>query len=314
MNSLVTKLSIGVIVTLLILFPVWPNSSFAQGQIEEKFKGSFGVRPGKVEVQLWPGEQKIVAFQILNQLGGAKSFQIETEDISGSSDPEKTVELLGDDTGPYSLKDYIQIGLKKVVLEENEVKSIPVMISIPSDAEPGGRYGAVLVSTVNDSSENSQSSALISRIGTLFFVKVLGAVSEAGTLKGFTLKNNLIQFQDEPINFRLLYENSGSVHLNPYGEIRIKNIIGQEVGYLWVEPWYALPDSLRLREVSWSLPFLFGRYTAIASINRGYGNIVDTAFVSFWILPWKALLVVFVLVTVVIAGLRYLIHKLRRSV
>lgn len=77
------------------------------------------------------------------------------------------------------------------------------------------------------------------------------------------------------------------MYVNPYGVIRIKNIVGQEVGEVQVEPWFAMPQSLRMREVVWDRPYLFGYYTAVASINRGYGDIVDTEVLSFWVIPWK---------------------------
>lgn len=295
----------------VVLGVLFPAHIFAQSNQGDVYK-SFAVSPGKVEIELNPGEEKTVNLEIFNNLGEKKTFQIEVEDVAGSEDPEKTVVLLGDDKGPYSLKDYIVTNSQTVSLENGERKNFPVTVKIPADAEPGGLYGSVLVGTVSNSDQNGGSS-IVSRLGSLFFVKVSGPVNEKGSLKEFSKKNNSVMFRSEPIEFRILYENSGSVHLNPYGEIRIKNIIGEEVGSLWIDPWYALPDSVRSREVKWETPFLFGRYTAIVSINRGYDDIIDTAHITFWVLPWKVLLIVFVLITIAIAALRFVWHKVRRS-
>ena len=70
-----------------------------------------------------------------------------------------------------------------------------------------------------------------------------------------------------------------------------------------------MPKSLRLREVSWDRQLLVGRYVATASINRGYDNIIDTQSVVFWVLPWKLLLSIFVVLLVVFATVRFLFTR-----
>ena len=62
---------------------------------------------------------------------------------------------------------------------------------------------------------------------------------------------------------------------------------GDEVGFIELDPWFALPKSLRTREVSWNRDLLIGRYKATAFINRGYDDIVDEVSVTFWVMPWK---------------------------
>jgi hypothetical protein len=69
---------------------------------------------------------------------------------------------------------------------------------------------------------------------------------------------------------------------------------GNEVGFIELDPWFAMPESLRLREVSWNRDFLLGRYTAVAKINRGYDNIVDEKSFTFWVVPYDLLAAVFV--------------------
>ena len=100
-------------------------------------------------------------------------------------------------------------------------------------------------------------------------------------------------FTQGPINFQLLFENKGDLHLTPYGEINVTNMFNENVGFIELDPWFALPKSLRSREVLWERELLIGRYTATAQINRGYDDIVDTQTVTFWVLPWKAVLGVF---------------------
>ena len=62
-----------------------------------------------------------------------------------------------------------------------------------------------------------------------------------------------------------------------------------------VDAYFVLPNSTRYREVLWSSnAFLFGRYTANFSFYKGYGNEYQDAKISFWVLPWKIVVPVFI--------------------
>jgi len=271
----------------------------------------FVVGPGKQELTLNPGESKTIDLTVTNRMGEDKTFSIGVEDFTGSQNVDQTVVLLGDDRGPYSLKDYISVPEKEFTLKHGERATIPVTISIPADAEPGGLYGSVVVSTVSrpSSGEGSGAAAVVSRIGTLFFVTVPGAVAREGDLQSFKIAGGKHVFSSGPIQFQLLFQNTGAIHLDPYGEIDIKNILGEEVGQMIVDPWFALPDSLRLREVSWDRGTLFGVYTATAKINRGYDDIIDEKSVTFVVVPWKYLLAAFGAAFLLILLVRFIASK-----
>lgn len=255
--------------------------------------GDFVVGPGKTELSLKPGDSAVMQLVVSNRTGEQKKFNFEIEDVTGSHDPNQSVILLGDDRGPYTLKDYIRLPQTSITLEHSQRARVPVTITIPPDAEPGGRYGSVLINTIavkavpEELAGTAPQSAIISRIGTLFFVTIEGAAEKEGSLQDFVALPDKKWFSAGPINFGIYFENTGAVHLNPYGELRIKNFMGEEVGFIELEPWFVFPDSLRLREISWNREFLFGKYTAELHVNRGYDDIVDTLEYDFWVLPWK---------------------------
>jgi hypothetical protein len=255
--------------------------------------GDFVVGPGKIDVTLNPGESKIVEMLVTNRTGERRVFNLTTEDMTGSNDLTKPVVLLGGARGPYSLKDYLIVPDRSFELGQNERARIPVTISIPPDAEPGGLYGSMLVDTVAieaDSGVTNQTvpqSAIVARIGTLFFVTVSGEIVREARMSEFGTLGKKKFYGNGPIPFGILHENTGSMHIVPYGEVRITNMLGEEVGFVELEPWFVLPQSERLREITWNRDLLFGRYTATAQINRGYDDVIDTLSVSFWVLPWK---------------------------
>lgn len=261
--------------------------------------GDFVVGPGKTEFTIKPGESKTVEILVTNRTGQLRQFNFEVEDAAGSTDLRAPVVLLGADRGPYTLKDYVHLPKMSIDLEHNQRARIPVVVSVPADAEPGGRYGSVLVTTVTkdasagDVNGAAPSSAIISRIGTLFFLTIPGDINIDGEFKSIKTIPNKRFFTDGPISFQLLFENKGDLHLNPYGEVRITNLFDEEVGFVKLDPWFALPKSLRSREIEWDRELLIGKYTAVAHINRGYDDIIDVQSVTFWVLPWKLIAMVF---------------------
>ena len=277
--------------------------------------GDFVVDPGKVDLTIKPGESHVVEMTVANRTGETREFKLSVEDITGSNNTDEPVVLLGDDRGPYSLKDYISFPHKSFTLKQGERARIPVTISVPDNADPGGLYGSVLVQTVTVEDRNTTGpnaaprSAIVARVGTLFFVTVPGDVTRDGILKNFSTIPDKNYFQNGPINFGILFENKGPIHLIPYGEIRITNMLNEEVGFVQLEPWFTLPNSLRLREVSWNRGLLFGRYTATVKINRGYDDIVDTATITFWVMPWQWILGGFAVLFIVFFLIRSFFKK-----
>lgn len=293
----------------------WFRSEQLQGVVDQ---GDFVVGPGRAELEVKPGESVTYEISVANRISDGRVFDLTVEDMSGSTDDSQTVVLLGDERGPYTIKDYITFPEDSFTLALGERAKIPVTISIPPDAEPGGYYGGVLVSTVRtdgvNENDNSPRSPIIARIGTLFFVTVPGEVERSGETKALRQINQKLWYEKGPINLAITFNNTGSVHLNPYGEIRVTNLFGEEVSFMEIEPWFVLPKSLRSREISWDRGFLFGRYTATAYVNRGYDDIVDEVSTTFWVLPWKIVGGIFLIIFFVFFSFRtfFKVFELKR--
>jgi|AntRauTorcE11897_2_1112592.scaffolds.fasta_scaffold08468_3 hypothetical protein len=270
--------------------------------------GDFVVGPGRTEIEINPGETVVQEISVTNRITEDREFILEVEDVSGTSDASSAVNLTTGERGPYSIRDYISFPEDSLVLELGERARIPVTITVPPDAEPGGYYGSVLVSTVRvpdgDESNETARSPIIARVGSLFFLTVRGETIREGEVTDVSTIDDKLWYESGPIDIGILYENTGSVHLNPYGEISINNMFGEQVGFVELEPWFVLPKSLRLREITWDREFLLGRYTATVLVNRGYDDIVDEKVVTFWVLPWKIVGGIFLILFIVIFTIR----------
>jgi len=147
------------------------------------------VGPGKVELLVSPGQTFIENITVTNRFSDAKTFNLDLEDLKGSRDPNTILEFLGPLKGPYSLKDYLHPDTSEFTLQHGERITIPVTITIPSDAVPGGLYGSVIVTAKDDTNSpdynNGATNANIkvdSRIAVLFFIRIKGDVKESGNV------------------------------------------------------------------------------------------------------------------------------------
>ncbi len=295
------------------------NSALAYS-IEDKTDipvfGDFVVGPTKNEFFLNPGQTGAQETYVINRMGRAMSFKIDIEDFSGSYDPQETVKYYGGERGPYSLKDYLKPEVSEFILSHGQKIFFKVEVSVPEDAEPGGRYGAIIVSTnpvgVETEAEEGKAATGVlikSRIASLFFVRVRGDVQEQGALKDFKLVSPAAFYDRGPIKFTLSFQNDGSVHLTPYGVVEVTNMLGKNAGSAEVDPFFAMPVSLRTREISWDKGWLLGRYTATLNLNRGYDDIVDQKSVSFWVIPWKILFSGFAAIVLAVIFFRWIFSK-----
>lgn len=313
MKSIHKKLVIFLLCLISSLSLVPELFAYEIKEVPVEIEENFVLQPSKVEVKLKPGETTEKEITITNRTSGEKIFNVKVEDFSGSDDPSKTVIILGDERGPYSLKDYLKPEVDEFVLKPKEQIRFKVKVELPSDATPGGLFGTVLISSGNQvNTENGESSGttIVSELASLFFVRVEGDVVEEGTLEDFRISGTQGFWREKaPEDFEILFRNKGNVYLNPYGYIEIKNLFGMKVAELEVQPYFSLPDSLRARKIFWQGGNMFGKYTATVYLNRGYENIVDEKSTTFWVIPLKTIGIIFVIVFGILCIGRWFLSK-----
>jgi hypothetical protein len=259
-------------------FFVWGVPFLASAQ-----SGSFTVRPAKVELVGNPGETVETYITVENHLGSSATFSVSFEDIAGSENPDDAVTLLGTKRGPYPLRDLLR-GPKSVSIPVGGEKRIPISVNIPSDASPGGLYGSVIFTPVRQKTDGNVLPD--SRLGVLLFLRVAGTLEESGGVKDFSFEGGRFVFgKPEPrASATLLFENSGTVHLNPYGEIRIKPLWREERN-IPIDPWYVLPKSTRSRNLEVGEFLSYGYQAITLTLHAGYDEHTDTRVLHVFIFP-----------------------------
>lgn len=261
--------------------------------------GTFSVSPAHRSITIKPGETKNFNIRITNNIGKTANFLLGAEDISPDSSGE--VELLGNLSGPFSLKDFIKAPVGHIVLDNGKSEEVTITISIPNNIYLPGLYAALTISRDSDSGTNvtSGGAQLTSRIAVPIIVLTDESAQVFGRLVSFGPANGAKFFNRAPVTFNLSYENTGDVYAAATGIIRLKNIFGIVVSEIPVKPIIILPHSTRSVTINLGSKYSVGLYKANLTISEGRGENIEIRDARFVIFPWKIFLII---ITLIITG------------
>lgn len=272
---------------------------------DEETTGKLRVSPGKVEMEIEPGDSATRDITVTNQTGQTVTIMFHTENFQGSSDPSEAFVFSGEeDEDARGARDWLKSELDSIVLKKNESVTFEVTVDVPGSADPGGHYAA-LFATITDGFEEEEEPDTDEQPVSLFLIKVPGNIYEEGDIEDL----RVAAFSGRgPIDIAIIFANQGDTHLQPEGRVRIFNIFGQQVAEIPIERWVVMPDSLREKVVQWKDPSLFGRFTAEVELDYGPDDRRIIASKSFWMISWPVL----VAIVIVLAALIFLISRLIR--
>jgi hypothetical protein len=242
--------------------------------------------------------------------------------VAAGDDGTPKLILKDEHNNPYSLKDWIS-PVPQLQLVSKEIKSLTITINVPANAAPGGHYGVIRF-TGTPASLQSTGVSLSASLGALILFTVNGKTTENLSIQEFSVNHNEkteTVSESGPLNFVERFKNSGNVHEQPVGQVTITDMFGKKVGAVNVNlpPRNILPQSTR----KFSQPLdntvlgnkkLFGRYHAKLSVTYGASKKVLTASLVFWVIPYR---LIGTLIVLLIAGffvLRFLIRNYNRRV
>jgi len=214
---------------------------------------------------------------------------------SGEDGTPKLLLEESDGESPYSLKNWIQ-PLPEFTLQPREVNELPLKISVPSNAAPGGYY-AVVRFTAAPPGLDGTGVSLSASLGTLVLLRVNGDAKEQMSVSEFSAskngKTNWL-FESPPIDFIARLKNEGSTHEQPTGQVVVSDMFGNKIAGVNVNLTRnnVLPGSVRKFESTLDKSvignrFLFGRYTADMQVSYGSKGQTMSASTSFWVIPYR---------------------------
>ena len=263
---------------------------FAQGT-------GISVSPLTFELTANPGDILTNTIKIYNPTNNIISIKMETEDFKPVGETGQVI-VEPETEITYSLKRWIKTIPIEFTLEPKEQKFVDFEISVPENAEPGGKYGSILASTTGMVGEGVTGTAVAQKVGALLLLTVSGPVQENLTIKDFIAPSFL---EYGPVPFIIRFENTGTVHVRPRGFVTITNWSGKKVADVEFPQLNVIPEAIRKVETTWQNKWLFGRYTAMLVGSYGTSNLpFNPPVLIFWAFPWKIALGIFLALLLII--------------
>ena len=258
-------------------------------------KMSMTVTPAFFRISLDPGESWSSYIEVTNEGTYDTNAKIVTMDFDVREENggvKYAPDLEGGRYASYSPAQWISVDTdNSEPLSPRESAKIPFTIAVPQDAEPGGYYVGLLVGDhLVDNNEKAQL-RVANLITSLIFVNVTGDIIERGRIREFFSEKSL--YNTPEARFFLGFENKGTVHLIPRGDITVYNMWGEERGTLALGSdkigGVVLPESIEKFEYNWKGKIgykEYGRYKVVATIYYGTDSIKREVEVRhFWVLP-----------------------------
>lgn len=292
------------------------SSSSAQG---------LQISPAKVELNTAPGNSYSIKLMITNVTDSELVYSSAVSDFKASGEtgiPKISIDKTMPATA--SVRSWVDT-ISKFSLGSHQSKDVYAEINVPTNAEPGGHYGILSFSgTAPDVSGTGV--GLSASTGVLLLIRVDGAVTESAKIASFysgKLDKPLFFFESSPIPFIVRVQNNGNTHIKPMGNIEIKDMFGNSVATVPVNKTATnvLPDSIRrfggsdadkLQMTSKGL--LFGQYTAQLTLGYGTTGQAITGTLSFWVIPYKVILTVLLVLLTSIFVFRRLIKTYNKRI
>lgn len=229
--------------------------------------------------------------------------------------------------GTDGLPSWITI-TEKITVKKGERVTIPYNITVPPDADAGGHFAAIFLSTVPPSADSGQVS-VGAKVGMLILLKVTGEIKEEGGLSSFTIKEDKKVLNSIPVDFVYRFSNAGNDRVKPEGDIVIRNTLGMETARVNANQnqGNVLPGSVRRFDVRYgegeapavSAPFFdhvkyqmnnlaVGMYTADLELSFGTES-KASASITYFMFPWQLLSVVLGFLVIVVLLLVVLVKK-----
>ena len=300
------------------------------GIVSVSFATAFAltISPARLEIGGDPGKVVTSDFTITNEQDTEQTFFTSVENFAAQGETG-TPSFSPSKEG---LASWVQV-IDKVTLKKGEKIKVPFTITIPKDADVGGHFAAIFLSTTPPTQKSGQVS-VGAKMGMLILLRVTGDIKEGGGLLSFGLKNGGHFATALPIDFEYRFNNSGNDRVNPKGTITIHNTIGFKTQELNANPTDGniLPASTRRFNAKWGdgelLPetasffdnvsyqwhnFALGVYFANLDLTFGTSGSTSKLMVLF-VFPWQLIIVMFILLGILFLILRNLVKRYNRFI
>ena len=286
-----------------------------------------------------PGTTVTTDIRVKQAGPGDAKLQVKLQKFGAFGDQGKP-KLMDPEPGDQFVK-WVKFDKTEFDAPANVWQTIHMTISLPKTAAFGYYYAAVISRVGDDIHRDNRTNSIAGATAVLVLLEARNPnANRTLVLKSFASIHRIYEFL--PSTFNLTLGNTGNVHAVPHGDIFIKqngkqlavlpinsgggNILPQSNRIFpvkWTDGYPSYQDVLvngavkindkghQVQTLSWdpggNNPFTklrMGKYTAelFAVYDNGHNDVPIEATVTFWVIPWRFLLAMLVLIALVGLG------------
>lgn len=255
---------------------------------------SIMVSPTIVDLTLNIGDTSTQEISVCNSGSEPTTLHMYAMDFSIDRDNNYTFSDPGHES--YSCASWLSIDASELQLGPGETASVEVTISVPQAVEPGGHYAALFFETIPTETEPGVSVAVAGRIPSLFYLTIPG-ISDADIVAVAEISSLMLPGWADggPVEIRAVVRNTGNVHLTIAAKASFTDFRGRQAGEIDLGQITVLPGTERVMTETWAkTPFIGpARVNVVIGYFDEHGELVNSSTTaSFWIIPWKPIIVV----------------------
>lgn len=263
------------------------------------------VYPARQQLEVDPGQKTAVTLNFINKSDQPISGFFKVVDFI-VLDREGTPTFIENPTQinpKFSASSWFSLYYDRGTIPANEKISLQATVTVPKNANPGGRYVAIFFEPVAGNTfptggQKEASTGIAPRLAGLIYIKVNGPTKEAAWVTRFFTKSF---WEFGPIDVETEILNRGDYHISPKGAITLYDFFGNKIEQQKLEEKNIFPDVSRTYKNTFGSRFMLGKYRF--DLIGSYGNSGKSliATVSFWVFPWRlALIIVLTIIIIVI--------------
>lgn len=296
------------------------------------------VSPSPLVATIKPGTKTTLELKIRNAGTNAETLKIEPRKFSVNN---QTGQVNLDDSAPSEIAPWVKFSAPTFTVKPGEWYTQNITISLPKDT--GFSYSLALIISRAQNPQSIQSGRLVKgsvAVFTLLNVDRPGAVRKI-EVSNLSMGADIYEYVPATVN--MTFKNTGNTIVQPYGNVFIQRgaddispiaslPVNDRDGYLlpgserlltadWIEgfPKYQVTTSQEgatTKQEIWDWQQLsqlrIGQYVAklVAVYNDGQRDVPIERSVSFWVLPWKILLVILAVIALIALGVWSVFRKI----
>jgi len=289
---------------------------------------SLGTAPTSEKLKLSPGQKYNGELVVWNLTNKAITYDVVVKGFRQIENQPGTAIMLTDTEEAkslYTATNWTKASISEIDLVPNKNEKIYYEINVPKDATKGEYTVIVAFISQNQEKLTGTGATTTLTLGMPILIQIGDEFVENAELLRFATDKNFYEYPTLTFDTRI--KNLGDTHITPVGEIVLTNIFKQEITRIAFNPnnQSILRDNTGNYETLWNLGTFLTKDKAIVlgpikanliltyrTFQPGFAPL--TSEITFWIIPWRIILIALVVIIAIIVIIKVVRRKRKHVV